>query len=244
MIAIWQETFPVRFRDIDRSDRLTLAGTFDYFQEAAINHAENLGVGREAMSQTGQGWILSRMSVLLERRPKYRETITVRSWPRGWEKLFALRDYDIRDARDVPIVRGRSSWIILDREKRRPLSPQALADSLPLNEDLNALPGGAISLEPREGLSKLGERRALYSDIDYNDHVNNTRYIQWIQDLMEPELLEKASQMRLDINYLREIKGGDITALWSAPLKEGGIAVEGRRHTEGQAVFRAELHII
>jgi acyl-ACP thioesterase len=257
---IWQETFTVKFGAVDRSDRLTLASTFDFFQEAAISHAENLGVGREAMARTGQGWILSRISVFLERRPRFGETITVRTWPRGWDRLFAVRDYDIRDASDAPIVRGRSSWIILDIEKHRPLRPQAVMDTLPLNEGIDALPGGGGGLEPRENPGKTGERRAAYSDIDYNGHVNNTRYIQWIQDIVEPELLDKARQMRFDINYLSEVKPGEVMELWSAPLSvpiggaggdlgsgvdsEAGIAraFEGRRQTgDGQAVFRAEL---
>lgn len=241
MLDFWEETFPVRFKDVDPSDRLTLAAAFDYFQEAAINHAEQLGVGRGAMAQTGQVWILSRISAVLERRPTYREPITVRSWPRGWEKLFALREYDIRDASNTPIARGSSGWLILDREKRRPLRPQSVMASLPLNRDLDTLPGGAAALETRDNLSKTGERRALYSDIDYNGHVNNTRYIRWIQDILEPEMLEQASQMRLDINYLGEIKGGEVTELWTSPLGSSHIAFEGRRQSGGQAVFRAEL---
>ncbi|MDR3020373.1 MAG: hypothetical protein LBU66_05665, partial [Treponema sp.] len=76
IIDIWQETFPVRFGATDRSNRLTLNAVFQFFQEAAICHAENLGVGREEMARTGQAWILSRMSVLVERRPDYCETIT------------------------------------------------------------------------------------------------------------------------------------------------------------------------
>ncbi|MDR2103237.1 MAG: acyl-ACP thioesterase, partial [Treponema sp.] len=192
MMNIWQETLTVDFGAVDRSDRLTLAATFDFFQEAAISHAENLGCGRDAMARNGQAWVLSRISVFLERRPKQGETITVRSWPRGWERLFAVRDYDIRDASDIPIVRGRSNWIILDIVKRRPLRPQMLMDKLPLNEGLDALPGGGGALEARDGLIKAGERRAAYSDIDYNGHVNNTRYIQWIQDITEPEILERA----------------------------------------------------
>ncbi|MDR2402881.1 MAG: acyl-ACP thioesterase [Spirochaetaceae bacterium] len=257
---IWHETFTLRFGAVDRSDQLTLASTFDFFQEAAISHAESLGVGREAMARTGQGWILSRISVFLERRPRFGETITVRTWPRGWDRLLAIRDYDIRDASDTPIVRGRSSWIILDIEKRRPLRPQAMMDTLPLNDGINALPGGGGGLETRENLVRVGERRALYSDIDYNGHVNNTRYIQWIQDITEPELLDKARQIRFDINYLSEVKPGDMTELLAAPLKlsiggDGGDlgldgdsaagiarAFEGRRQPEGkQAVFRAEL---
>jgi acyl-ACP thioesterase len=242
MDNIWQETFSVGFRDIDPSDRLTLGAIFDYFQEASINHAENLGVGRASMAQTGQIWILSRISVVLERRPRYRETITLRSWPRGTEKLFAIRDYDIQDASATPLVRGRSAWLILDMEKHRPLRPQAVVDKLPLNQGLDALHQGVPGLTTRV-LTKVGERRAAYSDIDYNRHVNNARYIQWIQDIIDPELLEHASHMRLDVNYLQEIKGGETTELWSAPLDDSGFAFEGRRHDTGQAVFRAELGI-
>ncbi|MDR1986964.1 MAG: acyl-ACP thioesterase [Treponema sp.] len=240
---IWQETFSLGFRDIDPSDRLTLGAVFDYFQEASINHAEQLGVGRAPMAQAGQVWILSRISVVVDRRPRYGETLTLRSWPRGTEKLFALRDYDIRDASDTPLVRGRSGWLILDREKRRPLRPREVVERLPLNHGLDALPGGAPGLNSRDMLTKAGERRAAYSDIDYNRHVNNTRYIQWIQDMIDPEVLEQAPQMRLDINYLSEITGGEITELWSAPLNGSGFAFEGRRQDRGQVVFRAELRI-
>jgi acyl-ACP thioesterase len=223
---------------------LTLAAAFDYFQEASINHAEILGVGRESMAQGGQGWMLSRMSVLVERRPKFRETVTVRSWPRGWEKLFALRDYDIRDESDTPIVRARSCWLIIDLEKRRPLRPQAVMDTLPLNEGLDALPSGAAGLESRNNLVKAGERKAAYSDIDFIGHVNNTRYIQWIQDAVQPELLEGAEKMRLDINYLNEIKPGETTDILCGPLDEpGAFAFEGRKPEGGPAAFRAELRL-
>jgi hypothetical protein len=125
--------------------------------------------------------------------------------------------------------------------------------SLPLNEGLDALPGGAGNLDARDNLHKAGERRAAYSDIDYNGHVNNARYIQWIQDILENEDLERARRMRLDINYLSEIKPGEITGLWTTPLPAGegepggeglnlrAFAFEGRRQDGGQAVFRAEL---
>jgi acyl-ACP thioesterase len=250
---IWQETFPLGFGNIDRSDRLTLASTFDFFQEVAISHAENLGVGREAMARLDQGWVLSRISVFLERRPQWGETITVRSWPRGWDRLFAVRDYDIRDTSGAPIIRGRSNWLILDLKRRRPLRPQAVMETLPRNEGLDALPGGGGVLEPQENPDTAGERQARYSDIDYNGHVNNARYIQWIQDATGPELLETADQMRLDINYLRELKIGETVTLLTAPLPRSGspdmpnitaaIAYEGRHREEGHAVFRAELRV-
>jgi acyl-ACP thioesterase len=247
-LDIWQETFVVRFGVIDRSDRLTLDAVFQLFQEAAISHAENLGVGREDMARSRQVWILSRMSVLIDRRPQYGETLTVRTWPRGGERLFALRDYDIRDASDAPVVRARSGWLVIDMEKRRPLRPQSVMDTLPQNEGLDALPSGAAGLEERPGLQKTAGRKAAYTDIDYNGHVNNVRYIQWIEDALDPALLEQAGRMRLDINYLNETLPGEIIELWSAPIEDAGngsaisaFAFDGRK--TGSSAFRAELRL-
>jgi acyl-ACP thioesterase len=198
---------------------MTLNAVFGFFQEAAISHAENLGVGREAMARTNQVWILSRISVQVDRRPKYGETVTVRTWPRGGEKLFALRDYDIRDSADNPAVRARSCWLIIDMDKRRPLRPQSVMDNLPQNGGLDALPLAAC-LEERPSLVKIAERPALYGDVDYNGHVNNVSYTRWIEDTVESGLLGQARRMRFDINYLNEILPGEVTGIWSARIED------------------------
>ena len=247
-LDIWAENCTVRFRAIDKSDTMTLDAVMDFFQEAAISHAENLGVGREAMARANQVWILSRMSVQVDRRPGYGENVTVRTWPRGGEKLFALRDFDIRDAGDIPAVRARSCWIIIDMEKRRPMRPQAIMDRLPQNEGLDSL-SAAIALEQRPSLQKTMERRALYNDVDYNGHVNNVSYIRWIEDSIDPALLEQTKQVRLDINYMNEILPGEVTGIWSAQIEETGagashsFAFEGRKGDNGQTAFRAELRL-
>jgi acyl-ACP thioesterase len=258
-VNIWQENFPVRFGAIDRSDRLTLDAIFQFFQEAAICHAENLNVGREDMLRTGQIWILSRMSVIVKRRPKYFENITVRTWPRGGEKLFAIRDYDIRDKDNIPVVCARSGWIVLDVEKRRPIRPQSIMDNIPQNEGENALSpedGAIAALEERSNLQKIAGRKALYTDIDFNGHVNNVRYIQWIEDAIEPQFLESADSMRLDINYLNEILGGEDVDIMSANIEcqscAEAFAFEGKKTENAQiasqsaaqqSAFRAELRL-
>jgi len=248
-LAIWSEDLAVRFNAIDKSDLMTLNAMFGFFQEAAISHAENLGVGREDMARTNQVWILSRMSVQVDRRPEYGEAITVRTWPRGGEKLFALRDYDIRDAADNVAVRARSCWVIIDLDKRRPLRPQSVMDGLPLNDGLDAFYTPA-NLEERLSLQKTAERPALYTDVDYNSHVNNVTYIRWIEDAVSSGLLESAKRMRLDINYLNEILPGEVTGIWSAAIENtageepaSAFAFEGRKTENGQTAFRAELRL-
>ena len=251
-LPIWTESCMVRFGAVDKSDSMTLDSIFNFFQEAAISHAESLGVGREAMAQTNQVWLLSRMSVQVDRRPRFGETVTVRTWPRGAEKLFTRRDYDILDADGKAAVRASSSWIIVDISKRRPMRPQSIVDTMPRNDGLDALPAAAVSLGENPSLQKCREHSALYTDVDANGHVNNISYIRWIENAINPELLEQAKQMRLDINYLNEILRNETTGIWVAPIETNpaadetpppaqAFAFEGRK--ENQTAFRAELRL-
>ena len=252
IVDVWQEPVTIRFGSIDKSDKLTLDAVFQLFQEAAISHADNLDVGRAEMARTGQVWILSRMTVLVDRRPDYLETVSVSSWPRGFEKLFAIRDYSIKDKDGKAAVSARSAWLIVDLEKRRPLRPQAVMDLLPQNTGLDAVTqdAGAISgLAERDCLQKVSERKALYTDLDYNGHVNNVRYINWIEDALDTEVLEKAGKMRFDINYLNEIRKDEAVDILFAPIQIEGsdashiFAFEGKKVESGQAAFRAELRL-
>jgi acyl-ACP thioesterase len=196
--------------------------------------------------------------MFVERRPACGETVQISTWPREWEKLFALRDYEIRDEKGNAVVRGRGCWLVIDVERRRPLRIQPFLEPLPPNRGIDAFPAGPSGLNAQENPVKKTERSALYSDIDYYGHVNNARYIQWIQDATNPDVLIKADQARLDINYLSEVLPGETIEIWTAAIEDSAsmenrnpadypgkfgpaFAYEGRRSGTGQAVFRSEL---
>jgi acyl-ACP thioesterase len=160
-----------------------------------------------------------------------------------------VRDYDILSKDEKPAVSARSSWVIVDKEKRRPLRPQYVMDMMPLNEGLDALPL-ARGLEDRDfSLRDEKENRlARYGDVDYNGHVNNVSYIRWIEEMLEPWFLEKAKRIKIDINYLSEVMLGQKLSLFmkdiSAPSKNGNefaFAFEGKK--ESASAFRAELSL-
>lgn len=254
---IWQSKQKIIFNDVDPSGGITPFAVFNYFQDAAEAHAERIGVGRERMSNNKQVWVLSRMSVLIERRAKLDDDVVLRSWPRGYDRLFCVRDYDIADASGNIMVRARSGWLVVDREKRRPLRPQSLSLDIPVNDGLDAFDGSPSGLETRSKLVKITERRASYSDIDFNGHMNNARYVQWIQDCADGAALQNAKQLRLDINYLNETHLNDLIEIWTAPVDDVDndsdkklpgavvkIALEGKKNNDGSAVFRAELYIL
>lgn len=247
MKNIWSEEFPVRTWDVDRTGRLHLAAAFNYFQEIAGNHAESLGVGKEVLQKTGHAWVLSRMTAIIERRPNWGEILLAHTWPRGTDRLFAVRDYELMDRENKIIARGRSGWIVLDTTRMRPVRPQFLTDSIPANEDKSALSHGIESLKAFENLNPAGSRNASYSDIDYNGHVNNARYIQWIQDVLPAQELENARSYQMDINYLCEVLPSStvdfFTSLQTDTSGKKLYALEGRQGDSSSPAFRSELRI-
>ncbi|OHD14938.1 MAG: hypothetical protein A2Y38_18370, partial [Spirochaetes bacterium GWB1_59_5] len=207
-----------------------------------------LGVGEDFMKSNGIVWILSRMSAVLESRPGRGSRIRVRTWPRGTDRLFAIRDYELKTEAGAVVGHGRSAWLIVDAASFRPRRPEAFTAGLPTNEGLEALTDGALALSAGDGLERAGERAVAYSDIDYNGHMNNARYVQWIQDVMDPDTLNSAARLRLDLNYLAEMKPGSAAGVFMK-RDEGAAgwtsryALEGRAAIDGQTTFRAALSL-
>ncbi|HEY9592867.1 MAG TPA: acyl-ACP thioesterase domain-containing protein [Spirochaetia bacterium] len=235
-----EEPFTVCTWDVDRSDRLTMASAFNFCQEVAGNHARELGVGAEWMRERKLAWVLSRMSLVLTTRPGWGARLVVRTWPRGTDRLFAVRHYELFAADGARLGVGRSAWIALNMETLRPRRVESLGVAIPDNPGLDAMADGAAAVEAREGLSPRGEHLAGYSDIDYNGHVNNARYVQWIQDAVPLEDLLAAPSLRMDINYLAEVKPGDRAILETADLPDGWY-VQGTIKESGACCFRAVL---
>ncbi|MDR2659778.1 MAG: acyl-ACP thioesterase [Spirochaetaceae bacterium] len=229
--------------DVGTDRNIKPSALFDFFQNATTEHGDDLGVGLDMMLKNGQAWVLSRFSVLIERRPRFNETLTIKTWPQGFQRLLYMRNYDVLDDSGVILARASSSWIILDIERRRPLPPSALAVPIPLNEGRVFLEGGARSLEKRGGFVKTMERKALYSDIDFNGHVNNARYIQWIQDALQKDFLKNVMRLRIDVNYTGEVLFDETVEIYSNLVTPNMTALEGRRLTDNQAAFRAEIEI-
>lgn len=247
-----EEQFKVRTWDVDQANRLTLAAACNYCQEIAGTHAGLLGVGADYMQAHGLVWVLSRMSLVLDSRPKHGDTVLVETWPRGTDRLFALRDYELRNEAGAPLGRGRSAWLIVDAASFRPRRPEAITTGLPLNDARDALDDGVMPVVGAEGLSPVSERAVAYSDLDYNGHMNNARYTQWIQDVLPPAELGAATRLRLDINYIAEMRPGASAGLLVAPLPAVNgwnlaYAVEGAskagQAAEAKTAFRAEVRL-
>lgn len=213
MQSVWRFSFKVRSYEGDRNGVLKPQALLNYFEEAAQQHARELGFGYEDILKRKQFWILSRLKAEIVRPPVWGDTVTVETWPKSVHRLFALRDYtlNLHDSDGEPIVRATSAWLLMDAETGRPLRPEKHLPPGPLRDNAarHAIdePPGKLS-PPEEGEGEAAEAvQVKYSDIDVNDHVNNSVYLRWLDDAVRtrrPELQLSS----LELNFLKEAAAG------------------------------------
>ena len=85
------------------------------------------------------------------------------------------------------------------------------------------------------------EHRVVYSDIDFNRHMNTMRYIDIMCDVMPIETLERMQSMRLDLNFMREARYGDVLTLRMDG--DGSTHEFEYRNGDGEALCRAAFEI-
>ena len=186
--------------------RLSLASLFDYMQDIASDHAETLGFGRDDLMKNNRFWALSRMYAEIERWPVWKETIILKTWPHGTDKLFALRNYDVKYPDGRHIAHGTSSWLILDHSTRRIQRPESELNHFRHNFQSRNSPlryASKLEASETEGL-KTATFRVRVSDLDINLHTNNVKYLKWIDDTYDLNFILKNIPRSVEINYLSE----------------------------------------
>ena len=210
-----EKEYPVHVYETGPDGRLNLHSLFDYFQDIASDHAVLLGFGRDDLMKQNHFWVLSRIYAEISVWPSWGESIIVKTWPRGTDRLFAIRDFEARLPDGRSIARATSSWLIINRDTKRIQRPENNLSLL--NSELTdekALPRNAMKLEPDSGNGlSTPPFHVSISDLDINLHTNNARYLKWVTDSYDLDFILNNVPLSAEINYLAESRFNDNIAI-------------------------------
>ena len=225
---------------IDGAALLRPAAFMDLAQEIAYWAARELGFGYDTLHIHHTAWVLSRMHIHFENRPKWLDEVSLYTWHKGASGLFYLRDFELLGADGHPAVTATSSWVVIDEQTRRFVRPEDLQGLLTLDyevADAIAEPAPKIVL-PKDGTPEAaGEHAVAYSDVDIIGHTNNARYVVWAMDALLPE--EAVRPVKdLYINFNKETTPGETVQLFRL-WQDNAWYVEGR--VDGKSCFVLKL---
>lgn len=217
----WLEPFRVRAYEIDPDARLTVPSLCDWLQEAAGNHATDLGVATDRLLEEGRAWVLTRLCVSINQFPRWRAAVTVETWPSGENGLVADRDFVVSDDEGRVLASATSQWVVIDIRRRRPvrLPAEVLAITLPDRERALVPPNRPIP--PPEALDVRRSFSVRRSDLDLNRHVNNARYVEWALEALPDGVDEQMICTWLDVQFRSESVYGDEIVAASGEVTHG-----------------------
>ena len=239
----FEQKFTIPCYDTDASWRLKPSSFMDLAQEAAGQHAVYLGFGYDDLIATNTAWILSRVHVEFVDAPKWRENITLRTWHKGLNRLFFLRDFILTDDQGRERVKATTSWLVLNLETRRLVrDPKLMEEGTVCLDNVIETPADKVMMPKDIEPQYVMDHHVAYSDVDMNGHTNNAMYMQWAMDTVDYDIASTRPVKWFTINFNHETKPGDIVALYKVVKEEEDgrhVFVEGK--VNDQSAFTVEI---
>ncbi len=179
---------------------------------AADFHSNDRGYGVNYLNSVNKTWVLSRLSVELDKIPAIYEDFVVETWIDSVMRYFTNRNFKITDKDGYVYGYGKSIWAMIDTTTRQPVDILKTSNET-ISEYLEADYANPIKKSSRVKLDddlKLQQSiLTTYSDIDINGHVNSIKYIEHILDLFPIEYYKKYRIKKFDIAYIMESHNND-----------------------------------
>ena len=237
MEPIYKHQFTVTENHVDRFGRVKPSVLLYFVQEAAGHHCLQLAVDHESLSAKHLFWAVSRNRVQISRLPRLGEKVFIETWPMPTTRVAYPRSVVAYDENGAELFRSISLWVLVDDRTRAMILPGKsgiIVDGTLTGTELTV--PRAIATRPMDNTKVC---TVGYSLLDRNGHMNNTRYMEWVDDLLPSEFHREHPVQEFTVCYLNEAREGDSVTL-SYELSDGPVlTVDANRGDE--RIFSAQI---
>jgi medium-chain acyl-[acyl-carrier-protein] hydrolase len=240
-VEVKEEKFRIRTYECGVDGRIKIFSLMQYMQEIAALHAEQLGLGFDRLSEMGGYWVLSNIRIEISRLVGRQDQVTLKTWPSGYSRTIATREFVGKDRNGAELFRAGSEWMVINKNTNRLKNLFKLDLNLP-KTGTKILPDEFKRLEPNGNYRKVDLVRVPRSAIDLNGHVNNTEYVRWGIDAFNRAFKLNENIHSVQATYLSEVFEGDELDLLVACRANGQFGVLGRKSSTKTNVFVMEIN--
>ena len=231
----YQHDYLVTDAHVDCFGRLKPSMLLFFCQDVAGHHCLELGADYDTLARRNLFWAIIRQKVQITRLPRSGETIHVETWPMPTTRTYYPRSTVAYDREGKELFRSIGMWVLMDMDTRAMILPRRSG------VDVQGLLTGAElmipgSLSPHN-FSAVKTRLVGYTDLDRNGHMNNTRYLEWMDDLLPSAFHREHIPAEFTVCYHSEAREGqELHMSWQ--VDEGNLLqVESWREEEESDAF-------
>ena len=206
--SIHDKSWEVYFSQCYPNGSIKLPELANILQLTAAEHADLGGVGFDDLSHYDQSWVMNRMRIEIGELPKFSEEIDVKTWIEELKGFKSTRNFEV--SREGKKLIGVSSlWAIFNMKRRRPDTLQFDTSYVEQYPEVHAteIANQRINLEFESTASFT--QVVQFSDLDIVNHVNNTKYLEWCLNYVDPQVILENKINAIDLNFIKELSFGD-----------------------------------
>ena len=229
--------FTLRNYETDFDQKLKPSALLGYFQETAGDHSEEMGLGFAKLAGEGRFWVLSKIYVEVDKRPSFRDEITVETWPHVPNKAIYERSFSVRGSAGESLLRAFSRWCILDAKNGR-IVPCAKIDQPEIDfigEHAADCADWRVVTVCEKTIPAFSLKIAN-SEYDLNNHVNNIKYADYIFNCFSVEELRARRLKAFQIHYSRQSHENDVLEFYREETGDGEFIIEGIKNGSEQVI--------
>ena len=202
----FEKNYDVLYYDSDINNNIKMVSLMKIFGDISSIHEELIALeGIKYLKDNNLSWIIYSYSIDIKRPILYKSKIKVETYLDGIKKFYACRVYKVYDENNMLLAEGRIIFLLIDLERRRAVRiPKKYCELINMSDNGEVeLKSTKIEKLIREDLeSTIFVRR---SDIDFNKHVNNTKYLEWTMECTPECILDEYSLVSAKIKYEKEV---------------------------------------
>src|SRR5690554_1911810 len=117
----FDKQFELRYFEMNELGVASPATILTLLEETAAEHCYSIDHSLYQLADQHIGWVLISGVLQMDRYPRYKEIITIRTWLSSYSRIKGHRENVIYDEQGHVIGRARGLWIFFDINRRRPI---------------------------------------------------------------------------------------------------------------------------
>lgn len=200
----------IGLRDVGLNNKVTNTALLSYLEDAGGVHSNLVGYGLKDIPKVKKSWVLLGWKIQILERPSYADKITIKTWSRGIDKLYAYRDFEILDEKRNIIGLATSKWVLLDIEKGKITRiDEKLMEIYTVEEKAAFMQADWEKLKEPVTFLEETNFNVNRSLIDVNQHLHNIYFMDIANEVLPMEIYQQVEFNKIDMMYKKEIKLGD-----------------------------------
>ena len=111
---VFEQQFKMGIKDIGNNNFIKNRAILEMLENIGAYHSDLAGYGAGDIEKTHVAWILAGWKLNVIKRPKYGQTINIKTWGRDMSRATTYRDFEVFNEQGKLCAIATSKWVLVN----------------------------------------------------------------------------------------------------------------------------------